>query len=89
MALGARHSVLVRSAVMRPLGLVALGLVIGLAVSLATGGILRSLLFDLEPQDPRVLALAALVVLLVATAGAWLPALRVTRVDPAEAMRPE
>jgi predicted permease len=88
-ALGAQNAELVRTTVFRPLALVGIGLTLGLGAALAFGGIMESLLFGVEPQDPRIVTGAALLVGVVATVAAWLPARRIGHVQPAEALRPD
>lgn len=89
MALGAttrdvRLLVLSRSA-----GLIAAGLVLGLAGALATTRVLRDLLFELAPTDPLTLATVATLLAAVALAAAYVPARSATRVDPVTALRYE
>ena len=50
---------------------------------------LRSLLFDVAPRDPRMFAVAGLTVVGVALAAAWLPARRAARIEPTIALRDE
>ena len=67
--------------------------VIGVAVGLAGSALLtrtmRSLLFDVSPDDPVTLAGVALLLLLVALLASYIPARRATRVDPIVALRYE
>jgi ABC-type antimicrobial peptide transport system permease subunit len=67
----------------------AIGVAIGLALSLATTRILATLLFEIKPNDPMTLAFAAVLVLVVTLAASYLPARRATRVDPLVALRYE
>jgi predicted permease len=87
LALGAQPHVLARSVVVSGLKLALLGSVIGLAVSIAAGRALTHQLYDVEPNDPRTLALAAFVLLTVALVACWLPARRAAAIDPLTAIR--
>jgi predicted permease len=49
----------------------------------------KSLLFGIEPADPRVLAVSVCALILVAAVAALLPARRATRIDPMVALRYE
>jgi putative ABC transport system permease protein len=89
MALGApRHHVLV---LMLTMGarLVAAGLAIGIAASLASTRLLRSQLFGVEPADPVAYAGVALLLGLVAIVACYIPARRAAAVDPMVALRQE
>jgi predicted permease len=87
MALGAQTSQVVRLVVGRSLGLAAAGVAIGVAVSVIATRLLRSLLYDVSPNDPLVLAGTVAVLLGVAVLAALAPARRAARIDPVEAMR--
>jgi putative ABC transport system permease protein len=67
--------------------LVATGLVIGLAGSLALARLLNSEVFLVPATDPIALAAACLVLTLAALAACWVPARRAARVDPVVALR--
>jgi putative ABC transport system permease protein len=69
---------------MRP---VALGLILGLAVSLAVNRLLQSQLVGVSPYDPVTLATAPAVLILVALLACQIPSRRAVRVDPAVALR--
>ncbi len=90
LALGARASS-VRALVLRQgLGIALLGVGLGLVGALALGRLLTTLLFDVSPTDPRVLAAAAAATLCgVAGLACLIPAIRATRVDPIDALRSE
>ena len=87
MALGADRSA-VRGLVLRHgLVLTAVGILIGIAGSLALTRWLSSLLFGVEPNDPLVFGAVAIGLALVAALAGWLPARRATSVDPLLALR--
>jgi len=88
-ALGARRSQLVAMVVAGGLRVTAIGVVVGLLASLAATRLLASLLYDLSPTDPRVLGGVAVLMLAIAAAACYVPARRVLRVDPLEALRAE
>jgi putative ABC transport system permease protein len=71
------------------LGIALLGVGLGLAGALALGRLLTSLLYDVSPADPRVLAVAALTLSAVSALASLVPAIRATRVDPIDALRSE
>jgi putative ABC transport system permease protein len=69
--------------------LVVIGLVAGVAASLASTRLLRSQLFGVEPADPLAYAVVAVVLSLVALVACYIPARRAARVDPLVALRQE
>jgi predicted permease len=89
LALGAEPSRVMRM-VVRQGGIVTLvGLAAGLAASLAGSRIISSLLYDVSPRDPQVLALTTVTLLAVALVACWIPARRAASVDPLIALRAE
>jgi ABC-type antimicrobial peptide transport system permease subunit len=64
-----------------------IGLVIGLALSFAVGGALRSLLVGVSPSDPVTCLLVVSVLTIVAALACSLPARRAARSDPAALLR--
>jgi predicted permease len=68
---------------------VALGMILGVAGALAGGRLLQSLLYEVTPHDPSIIAVVVGVMLLTATLACYLPARRAARVDPMVALRYE
>jgi putative ABC transport system permease protein len=89
MALGAQIADVIRLILNQGLVLVAVGGVIGMAVALATGRILRAYLFGVSSADPVTFGAVALLLGAVALLACWLPARRATRINPTEALRCE
>lgn len=88
-ALGARAGDVVALVLRQGAALAAVGLAVGLALSLLAGGLLASLLYGLSPRDPALMAASSVVLLLVALVATAIPALRATRTDPLTALRSE
>jgi predicted permease len=88
-ALGAPTRRVRRMVVGHGLRLTALGVVLGLLLAMWGGRFIESLLFDVRPRDPAVLAVVAVGLLFVAAGAAWLPARRATAVQPQDALRVE
>jgi ABC-type antimicrobial peptide transport system permease subunit len=65
------------------------GVALGLLGAGVMARVLRSLVADTNVLDPRLYAAAAAVMILTAGVAAWLPARRVLRVDPVDALRAE
>jgi putative ABC transport system permease protein len=89
MAVGARPSDVLKIVLGHGMILALVGIAIGLGAALAAGRALRSLLFEVRPDDPWALAAAAFLFACVAAVACYLPARRAIRVDPAVALRHE
>jgi putative ABC transport system permease protein len=87
MALGAEPAGVVRLVLVRVFVLVALGVIIGTAVSWWSAQFIASLLYDLQPRDPVTLMSAAITLTAVGAIAGWLPAFRASRIDPAQVLR--
>jgi len=71
------------------LRLALVGAVAGLALAAFAAGLVRGLLFEVEPLDPLSLFGAAVALVAAALAATWLPARYATRVAPVEVLRVE
>jgi putative ABC transport system permease protein len=89
MALGAQDSSLRMMFVRDGLLWSAIGAAAGLVAATALSRLMSSLLFEISPIDPPTYAVVALGLLAAAAVASYLPARRVTRVDPVEALRAE
>jgi predicted permease len=87
MALGARATQVTFVVVRQALILAAVAIVIGTGVGLSATRLLSDLLYETSPRDPATFVGVALLIAVVAAAAAWIPARRVTRIDPTTAMR--
>jgi putative ABC transport system permease protein len=88
-ALGATGRDIIALVMRRAMIPVFVGLVVGLAGSVAATRFLRRLLFEVSPTDPGVL-IGVTVVLCVATlVASYLPSRRATRIDPNTVLRAE
>ena len=89
MALGAQQRDVLRLVLVQGGKLVGLGLIIGLAATLAASRAMGSMLFNTSAQDPLTLGTITLVLGAVALLACLLPASRATKVNPIEALRAE
>jgi putative ABC transport system permease protein len=88
-AVGAQARDVVRNVLTSGLRAVAIGLVLGLAVSLPLASALRGVLYGVAATDPATYALVALVLLGSALLACLVPARRALRLDPVVALRAE
>jgi predicted permease len=87
MALGAAPAGVVRLVLSRVSILVGIGVLVGAGVSIWASKFVATLLYGLEPRDPATLLGSAAVLAAVGAVAGWLPARRVSRIDPAEVLR--
>jgi len=88
-ALGARGSAITRLIVWQGLKPALAGIAVGTGGGLAATRLLQTMLYDVSPTDPAVLAAVAVLLLTIALAACLLPAWRATRIDPVVALRVE
>jgi putative ABC transport system permease protein len=89
MALGAQQRDVLRLVLVQGGKLIGLGLLIGLAATLAASRAMGSMLFNTSAQDPLTLGTITLLLGAVALVACLLPANRATKVNPIEALRAE
>ena len=89
MALGATPGDILRQAVGSTIRMVALGLIGGLAGSIAVSKLMEGFLFGIGSRDALTFALLPLFLASVALAASYVPARRAAAVDPATALKHE
>ncbi len=89
MALGAEGSDVLRMVVRMGLQLVAIGIGIGLLVSVGLGRIIATQLWGVSAYDPWTLTCVPVLLLITGLLACWIPARRAARVDPLIALRHE
>jgi len=89
MALGAQSGEVVWMVLRRALLLAAAGLAISVPAALAASQLVKSFLFETQPNDPGTLALAGVVMVGAAILAGYAPARRASRIDPLVALRHE
>lgn len=88
-AVGARPGQVQWLVLRQVLVLVGAGLLVGIPASLAAGPLVGSLLYDVAPNDPTIIAAASSMMLVVALGAGFLPAQRAARLDALAALRKE
>ncbi|MBV8731818.1 MAG: ABC transporter permease, partial [Acidobacteriia bacterium] len=89
LALGATRGQVMAMLVGSGAKLAAIGVACGLAVALAAGRLMESMLYGVRPWDPLTISGAVLLLTAAALAAAAVPALRAARADPALILREE
>jgi ABC-type antimicrobial peptide transport system permease subunit len=89
MALGADRQAVIRMILGGGLGMAAIGVAIGVLVSLVATPLMADLLFAVSPRDVAAFAAGVVTLLAAAAFASWLPAARATRISPVEALRHE
>lgn len=89
LALGASSPALLRMILSQSLAMVVSGALLGVALAGALGHTAKSLLFAIEPGDPRSVIAVIALVSVAAIAATYAPARQASRTDPATALRHE
>jgi putative ABC transport system permease protein len=89
LALGAQRGEVLAMVVKQSMRVIFIGLGVGVIGALLTSRLMTSLLFKTPATDPLTFVGVAMVLLTVAFAASYLPARRVTRVNPMIALRSE
>jgi predicted permease len=89
MALGAEAGDIARRVTVDVFSMVLAGALAGLALGFAAARYIQTLLYQVNPTDPRMLALPALTILAAALLAALPPVIHAVRIDPAKTLRVE
>jgi predicted permease len=89
MALGEARGGILWLVLKQSLPLVGAGLGAGCLLALATTRLIASMLYGVAPTNPVTLGVSIVLLFLVATLAAWIPARKATKVDPMVALRYE
>ena len=87
LALGARPSELLLMVIRQGVAWTVVGLLLGVAGSIALSRYLQGVLFGITPADPTTFAVVSAMFLFVAILATLIPARRIARVDPLVALR--
>ena len=89
MALGATRQATARLVLSDTARMAAVGLVLGVVLSLAAARLEAAVLFGVRPLDALSLAGALCILAIAVAAAAWLPARRAASIEPMQALRTE
>jgi putative ABC transport system permease protein len=89
MAIGAQRADVLRLIISEGARLAVLGVILGVAASLAISRLLSSLLFGISPTDPMTFVGVVVLLGIVSLVASYIPARRALRVDPVTALRYE
>lgn len=87
MALGAKEDRLIRFAMRRGMRQLAIGIVIGIALAALATKPLQIILYEVDARDPVIFGGVVLALALVGAIASYIPARRVSRIHPAEALQ--
>jgi predicted permease len=89
MAVGARPVQVLQLVLGKTAALLVFGSLVGLALALAVGRVISSIVYETQPRDPLVLVCVWFAIALLGLLASWAPARRAMRVDPLVALRYE
>jgi putative ABC transport system permease protein len=89
LALGAKGGSLVRTMVRQGIVLTTVGIAAGIIASVGLTRLMSTLLYGVSPTDPITYAAICGIFLLVAAVASYVPARRITAIDPLHALRQE
>jgi ABC-type antimicrobial peptide transport system permease subunit len=89
MALGADRPDLLQLALRQGMTPAGLGIGAGLVIAFGTARLLSSLLYGVKPTDPLTFAIVSAVLIAIALVSTYIPARRVMKLDPVNALRNE
>ena len=89
MAVGARPSQVLRMLLRESLIVAGIGMTFGLAIALASAGLMQSMLFGMKARDPITFIAAFSGVLVVSLTASFLPARKAAAIAPMQALRTE
>ena len=89
LALGAQRTAVMQMVLRDAAVLLAAGISMGAAASLASASVLKTMLYGAAPRDPLVLSAVCIAVGLAGLIAAYIPAIRAASIDPTQALRSE
>jgi len=87
MAVGARPVQVLRLVLGKTAALLVFGSLVGLAMALAVGKVISSIVYETQPRDPFVMVTTWIAIAFLGLFASWAPARRAMRVDPLVALR--
>jgi predicted permease len=88
-ALGAKRGVVIWMVLRDVCVMTVLGLLISIPIARGSSRFVESFLFEMKPNDPRALAMAAVTLVVAALLAGYGPARRASRIEPTTALRHE